>query len=58
MNVLVFDVETSRHCGNLPWQPNAYLVSLCLKLGKEIKTFIFNHKDVPFSPVDLQEIQS
>ena len=58
MNVLVFDVETSRHCGNLPWQPNAYLVSLCLKLGKEIKTFIFNHKDVPFSPIDLQEIQS
>lgn len=58
MNVLVFDVETSRHCGNLPWQPSAYIVSLCLKLNDEIRTFIFNHKDVPFKPIDLPEIQS
>lgn len=57
MTTLIFDVETSRHCGNLPWHRESFLVSLCLKFGSEMRTFVFNHKEVPYTPVDLGEIQ-
>lgn len=57
MNVLVFDFETSRHCGNLPWMPKAYPVSLCLKFNNELKTYIFNHQDVSIPTANLKEIQ-
>ena len=57
MKTLVFDVETSRFCGNLPWHRDSYLVSLCLKFGSEIRTWMFNHKDVPYSTIDIAEIQ-
>lgn len=57
MNTLVFDFETSRFCGNLPWHPDAYVVSLCIKFNDIMKTYIFNHKDVMIPQVNLKEIQ-
>mgnify|MGYP003705220403 CR=1 FL=1 len=56
MRVLTYDYETS-YGANLPWIPGAYPVSLCAKLGDEVKTWVFNHSEVPYSPPDIKEIQ-
>ena len=57
MQVLTLDTETSRHCGNLPWYTSSFLVSLCVKFGSEMRTFVFNHKDVEYTKPNLKEIQ-
>lgn len=55
-----FDVETTYHTGNLPWKPDARLISFALATDNgEVKSWLFDHPDCKQTQRDvIDEIKS